>query len=63
MVPKMDAFNGLSDPFVECYWRKGKAGNDTLFYTTKVIEDSENPDWNEIIEFQNYQNKAGLVRN
>jgi len=55
MVPKMDTFNGASDPFVECYWRIGNKGNDTLFYTTKTIEDSENPDWNETIEFKNYQ--------
>ncbi|OXA59672.1 rasGAP-activating-like protein 1 [Folsomia candida] len=55
MVPKMDAFNGASDPFVECFWRFGNKGNDTLFYTTKVVEDSENPDWNETIEFKNYQ--------
>jgi len=60
MVPKMDTFGGASDPFVECYWRIGKDGNDTLFYTTKTIEDSENPDWNETIEFANYQKGTNM---
>jgi hypothetical protein len=58
----MDTFGGASDPFVECYWRKGRDGNDTLFYTTKVIEDVESPDWDETIEFANYQKGAGQVR-
>lgn len=57
-VPKMDTFGGASDPFVECFWRKGKDGNDTLFYTTKVIEDVENADWDETIGFPNYQKGA-----
>jgi len=57
-LPKMDARNGLSDPFVECYWRIGKNGTGVknhLFYKTKVIDDVENADWNETIEFSNYQ--------
>ncbi len=58
----MDAFNGASDPFVECFWRIGSKGNDTLFYTTKVVEDSENPDWNETIEFKNYQKGTDMVK-
>jgi len=29
-----------------------------LFYKTKTVEDSENPDWNETIEFKNYQKGA-----
>jgi len=59
-VPKLDPLSGLSDPFVMCYWRSGKNGTDTLFYTTKVVKDSENPDWNETIEFLNYQKGADM---
>jgi len=62
-VPKMDTFGGASDPYVECFWRKGKDGNDTLFYTTKVIDDVENADWDETIEFPNYQKGADQVYN
>lgn len=58
----MDTFNGLSDPFVECFWRKGKDGNDTLFFTTKTIDDTENPDWDQTIEFANYQKGTDQVR-
>jgi len=59
-LPKMDTRNGLSDPFVECYWRIGKNGTapgvqNHLFYKTKVIDNVENADWNETIEFANYQ--------
>jgi Ca2+-dependent lipid-binding protein len=54
-LPKMDTFGGASDPFVECYWRKGREGNDTKFFTTETQTDKENADWNEIIEFSNYQ--------
>jgi len=57
-LPKMDTRNGLSDPFVECFWRIGKNGTGVqsrLFYTTKVIDDVENADWNETIEFANHQ--------
>jgi len=54
-LPKMDTFGGASDPFVECYWRRGRDGNDTLFFTTETQQDKENADWNEIIEFSNYQ--------
>jgi hypothetical protein len=58
-IPKMDTFGGASDPFVECYWRKGREGNDTLFFTTGKIDDQENVDWPEIIEFSNYQKGSG----
>ncbi|ODM92702.1 Synaptotagmin-9 [Orchesella cincta] len=54
-LPKMDTFGGASDPFVECYWRIGRDGNDTLFYTTQKQDDKENADWLDIIEFSNYQ--------
>jgi hypothetical protein len=60
MVPKMDPLNGASDPFVVCSWRIGKDGNNTEFYKTKVVKDSENPDWNETIEFPNYQKRADM---
>jgi len=60
-LPKKDAFSGKSDPYVECYWRKGAKGKDTLFYTTKTIDDVENADWNELIEFSNYQKNTQMV--
>lgn len=57
----MDTFGGASDPFVECYWRKGRDGNDTLFFTTEKQDDLENVDWKEIIEFSNYQKGTNQV--
>lgn len=60
-LPKMDTFGGASDPFVECYWRKGRDGNDTKFYTTETQTDKENADWNETIEFSNYQKGTSQV--
>lgn len=54
-LPKMDTFGGASDPFVECYWRRGRDGNDTMFAKTEKQDDKENADWTDIIEFSNYQ--------
>jgi hypothetical protein len=59
-LPKLDAFTGLSDPFVKCFWSFGKAGPKYyLFATTKTVKDVENADWDEVIEFKNYQPGQG----
>jgi len=49
---------GLSDPYVECYYRVGRntpEDRDVLFHTTAVIDDVESPIWEEVIEFSQYQ--------
>jgi len=53
-LPRSDPFNGLSDPFVKVYWKRGSNGEEVKFYTTKHLSDVENADWNETIEFTNY---------
>lgn len=53
-LPHKDPFNGKSDPYVECYWRRGAKGQERKFFTTSVLNDLENADWPEIIEFPNY---------
>jgi len=52
-LPKMDTLS-QSDPYVICYWKRSAKGDEIPFYTTKVITDMANPDWNETIEFPNY---------
>lgn len=51
---KLDAFDGLSDPYVECYWTAGKGGPETKFATTKTIKNVENCEWDDVIEFPIY---------
>ncbi|CAG7787024.1 unnamed protein product [Allacma fusca] len=53
-IPHMDSFGGKSDPFVEVYWRQG-IGADHLIATTAVINNEDNPDWVEVLEFANYR--------
>lgn len=61
-LPKKDSLGGLSDPFVECFWKKGKdSKEEILFYTTPVIDNVENPDWKDRIEFSNYQKGTNQV--
>jgi len=52
---RMWGYNGLSDPYVECYYRKTGSNEENLFHTTPVISDVENPVWPEPIEFGHYQ--------
>jgi Ca2+-dependent lipid-binding protein len=52
-LPSKDTI-GKSDPFVNLYWRRGAKGDDIKFAQTSVIENEENPDWNDVIEFPNY---------
>ena len=58
----MDNFDGLSDPFVDVYWRSGKGGEDHLVASTSAITDEENPTFPEIIEFSNYVPGSNQVR-
>lgn len=46
---------GLSDPYIECYYRKSGASEENLFHTTGVISDTEAPVWEDVIEFSHYQ--------
>jgi len=55
LPPKDNIGAGLSDAYVECYFRRGKNGTDTLFHTTSVINNEENPNWQQVIEFPNWQ--------
>jgi len=52
-LPSLDTI-GKSDPFAEVYWSVGAAGKKIKFGTTAVIDNEENPDWKETIEFSNY---------
>lgn len=54
---------GLSDPYVECYYRIGRnspESQDVLFYTTQVITDVESPVFDEIIELPQYVMNSDL---
>jgi len=53
-LPRKDPFSGKSDPFVKCYWRRGSNGDPIKFFTTEVVDNVENVDWNSTIEFPNY---------
>jgi len=53
-IPKLDPLQGLSDPFVECFWSHGKDGPLSLFAKTKIVKNVESASW-EKIEFPNYQ--------
>jgi len=55
LPPKDNIGAGLSDAYVECYFRRGKNGTDNLFHTTAVINNEENPNWQQVIEFPNWQ--------
>lgn len=54
-LAKLDAFEGMSDPYVQCFWSAGKGGPETKFATTKTIKNVENCEWDEVIEFPCYQ--------
>jgi len=53
-VPRSDPFGGKSDPFVKCYWSRGVKGNQIKFFTTEVVDNVENVDFNQTIEFANF---------
>jgi len=53
-IPHLDPLDGKSDPYVECYWSRGKNGPLTLFGVTHVIKNVETADWGRF-EFANYQ--------
>jgi len=60
-VPKLDEFNGLSDPFVDCYFREGKDGNDVKFHSTPVVNNVVSTKWDYPIPFDNYQSSKDQV--
>jgi len=58
-LPKLDAFQGLSDPYVQCFWTTNETeAKPILFHTTKVIKNVEECKWDEEILFANFQRKA-----
>jgi len=55
-LPKMDAFQGLSDPYVQCFWTTCETeAKPILFHTTKVIKNVQDCKWDEEIVFANFQ--------
>lgn len=62
MIPRKDAMGGKSDPYVECYWRLGQEEEFKKFYTTKYVDDTEDPVWDERIEFMNFVRGLDMVR-
>lgn len=58
---KLDAFEGLSDPYVQCFWASGKGGAETKFATTKTIKNVENCEWEDVIQFPIYQGGTNQV--
>jgi Ca2+-dependent lipid-binding protein len=58
MLPKKDAFEGLSDPYVKCFWSAGKDTPLHLFHTTKTVKNVEDCQWDEEIVFPTFQSKA-----
>ena len=48
------AFGGVSDPFVEiepCLWN-GASADDAMAQRTLTIQDTMNPEWNEVLKFE-----------
>jgi len=54
-LPRLDPFNGLSDPYVKCYWSVGAGGPQIEFGKTKNIKDVENCKWEDPVIFEAYQ--------
>jgi len=54
-LPHLDPFNGLSDPYVKCFWSRGKDGAPIEFAKTKTIKNTETAVWDDPIVFQAYQ--------
>lgn len=46
---------GESDPYVKCYFRRGIGGADMKYATTAWMDNRVNVEWDEVIEFGNYQ--------
>jgi len=53
-IPHKGAFGTKSDPYVECYWKRGTNGEYHRFHKTKYVKWSENPDWDEVIDLPIY---------
>jgi len=54
-LPRLDPFNGLSDPYVKCYWSRGVDGPQIEFAKTPTIKNVENAKWDDPIVFPAYQ--------
>jgi len=54
-LPKLDPFNGLSDPYVKCYWSVGGDGPQIEFAKTKTVKNVENCEWEDPVVFAAYQ--------
>jgi hypothetical protein len=50
-----DEFGTKSDPYVKVYYRKGRNGPNNKFYTTSVINNVGDADWEDVIDFDNLQ--------
>jgi len=60
-IPHKGAFGTKSDPYVECYWKKGACGEYHQFHKTGYVKWSENPVWDEVIEFPVYVKEEPLM--
>jgi len=54
-LPKLDAFKGLSDPYVKVFWSVGADGPKTQIHQTKTVKNVENAEWADEILFASYQ--------
>jgi Ca2+-dependent lipid-binding protein len=55
IVAAFSSDEGQSDPYVKCYFRRGVGGEDKKFATTSTIDNVVDADWEDTIEFGNYQ--------
>jgi len=60
-IPHKGAFGTKSDPYVECYWKKGSSGCWKQFHKTGYVKWSENPVWDDEIEFFLYVKEEPMM--
>jgi len=53
--------DGLSDPYVKCYFKKSIGGEERKFATTSTMDDTTHAEWDSPIEFGNYQKGTDQV--
>jgi len=54
-IPRLDAFNGPSDPYVKCFFSVGASGELTEFARTETIKNVEDCKWEQPIVFGAYR--------